>query len=139
MSAAQKLLDRLPRVRQTRPDHYIAGCPCCQSRHGRPIKVTTANYRVLLHAFCGCTTGDVLAALGLNLADLFDTPLAHHNLPPIRGGFNARELIELVAHEATVAWILIVDATGRTLTEAEQTRLGQAAARIGTAKALANE
>lgn len=136
MSAVTRILDRLPRVKQTRPDNWIAGCPRCESKQGRPIKVTAAADRVLLHAFCGCETTDVLGALGLKLGDLFDTPLASH-LPPIRGGFTARELLELLEHEATVAWMLSVDATSRALTESERTRLAQAARRIGEARHLA--
>ena len=39
MSAAAKLLDRLDRPRQTRPGAWVAGCPCCQSKRGRPVSV----------------------------------------------------------------------------------------------------
>jgi hypothetical protein len=61
---------------------YMAGCPCCDSRRGRPVSLrVTDNGRVLVHAFCGHETEDVLAALGLTLADLFDKPLAG-----VRGG-----------------------------------------------------
>lgn len=138
MSAAAKLLDRLPRLKQTRPDNFIAGCPCCQSRNGRPVKVRTLDDgRVLLHAFCGCETGDVLAAIGLSFSDLFDKPLAHH-LPPVRGGFTARELLELNSHEATVAALLADIAQTRPLTEEESQRLAEAAGRLATAHGLAN-
>jgi hypothetical protein len=136
MSAAQRVLDRLPRVKQTRPGSYITGCPCCKSREGRPIKVDERDDgRVLIYAFCGCTTADVVGEIGLTLGDLFDKPLAQH-LPPVRGGFNARELLELVHHEVTVAAILATDMESRQLTADKATRLRQCSARIGKAHAL---
>jgi hypothetical protein len=70
--------------------------------------------RVLINCFAGCGAGDVLDAIGLRMADLFDKPLAHH-LPPIRGGFSARELLELNSHEAQVIAILAADAQVRPL------------------------
>jgi len=82
---------------------------------------------VLLHCFGGCETADVIAAIGLSFGDLFDRPLEHH-LPPIRGGFNARELLELNAHEATVAAMLADKAAAGTLTPEDAQRLVQAAA-----------
>jgi hypothetical protein len=136
MSAAAKVLDRLQRVRQSRPDNYMAACPCCQSKSGRPLSVRSMDDgRVLIHAFCGCETEDVLAAIGLGLGDLFDAPLAHH-LPPVRGGLSARELLELSAHEANVATLLACDAQTRPLTAPELERLAQAAARLGKAQDL---
>jgi hypothetical protein len=77
----------------------------------------------------------VLAAIGLRMSDLFSGPIKHH-LPPIRGGFSARELLELNAHEATVAALLACDAQTRPLTADETARLKQAAARLGKAQAM---
>jgi hypothetical protein len=90
---------------------------------------------VLLYSFCGCDTSDVLAAIGLSLSDLFDKPLATC-LPPIRGGFNARELLELLEHESSVAAMLAEQATRTPLTADEAARLLTAAGRIATARAL---
>lgn len=77
----------------------------------------------------------MLAKIGLRMSDLFDQPIAHH-LPPIRGGFSARELLELNAHEATVVALLACDAQSRSLTADETQRLVQAAARLGKAQEL---
>jgi hypothetical protein len=92
--------------------------------------------RCLIHAFCGCDTESILGALGLKFADLFDKPLAQYDLPPVRGGFSARELLELNAHESTVAALLAGDAQTRQLTPEETERLHQAAARLVKANAL---
>ena len=93
--------------------------------------------RILLHCFGGCPNGDVLAAIGLRMSDLFDKPIAHH-LPPVRGGFSARELLELNAHEALVAAMLATKAGDEGLTPEEAQRLRRAAARLTKAKDFSN-
>lgn len=136
MSAAERLLDRLDRPKPTGPGRWVAGCPCCQSRHGRPISVRALDDgRVLLHAFCGCEKSAVLGALGLQLADLFEKPLAHH-LPPSASRIPARDLLETIAFEVDVAAIILADVVeGRGIGELGWSRLAQAAARIGAARA----
>lgn len=79
MSAAARLLDRLGRPKPTGPGRWIAACPCCQSKRGRPLSLRELDGgRVLIHALCGCLTSDVLGALGLTLFDLFEKPIGHH-------------------------------------------------------------
>ena len=97
----------------------------------------TDDGRILVHDFGGDSTADILAAVGLSLSDLFDKPIAHH-LPPLRGGFSARELIELNAHEVTVAAMLALKAQSAPLSASDTERLMQAAARLGKAQVLIN-
>lgn len=135
MTAAQKVLDRLDSPKQSGAGRWISKCPAHEDRSPSLSIRELEDGRVLLHCFGGCPNGDVLAAMGLRMSDLFDKPIAHH-LPPIRGGFNARELLELNAHEATVAALLTSDARRRPLTPMETTRLAQAADRLTKAQAL---
>jgi hypothetical protein len=140
MSAAI-LIERLDRPRQTRPDAWSAGCPCCKSKNGRPISVRELDDgRVLLHAFCGCETESVLKALGLTLGDLFPEPLpgegparSYHDSHSQR--MSARDLLAVVSEEVTVAALLAADlmATG-SITSKAWVRLAQAASRIGRAR-----
>ena len=134
-AAAHRILDRLAGVRSTGAGRWIARCPAHQDRSPSLSIRETADGRVLLHDFGGCPTGDVLAALGLELRDLFDRPLANH-LPPIRGGFSARELLEATSHEATVAAMLADKAARGELTAEDAIRLAQAAGRIAKAQGL---
>lgn len=135
MTAATRLLDRLDRPKQTAPGRWMAGCPCCQSRRGRPISVREADDgRVLLHPFCGCTTEDVLGAIGLGLGALFDRPLDHH-FAPTSSRVPARDLLELLEHETFVAALLVEEAAaGHTLSKVARMRLVDAARRIGNAR-----
>jgi hypothetical protein len=134
MSAA-RILDRLDRPKATGPGRWLAGCPCCQSRRGRPISVREIDERVLLHPFCGCTVESVLGALGLQLADLFDRPLGHH-VAPSKARIPARDLLEAIGHETNVAVSLLEQCLdGRQSLDAKGwERLATAARRIGAAR-----
>jgi hypothetical protein len=137
MTAAAKILERLTGVKQTAPGRWMAICPAHEDRSPSLSIREMDDGRVLIYCFASCGAGDVLAAIGLRMGDLFDKPLSHH-LPPIRGGLNARELLELSAHEATVALLLACDAQKRQLTAGECERLSQAAARLQMAQDLAH-
>ena len=135
MNAAAKLLDRLDRAKQTRPGNWIAGCPCCDSKRGRPISIRELdNGRVLLHAFCGCETEAVLGALGLGIGDLFEAPIGHH-FAPSHSRIPARDLLAVVDEEVIAASIIASDfLRTNSINEAAVQRLAQAAARIGKAR-----
>ena len=135
MNAVDKVLDRVTGIRQTAPSRWIALCSAHEDRSPSLSIRETQDGRVLLHCFAGCANSDVLASMGLRMTDLFDKPIEHH-LPPIRGGFSARELLELSSHEATVVALLACDAQSRPLTAEELERLTQAAARLGKAQDL---
>jgi hypothetical protein len=135
MSAISKVLDRVENPKQSGAGRWMCKCPAHEDR-GPSLSIRELeDGRVLIYCFAGCGAGDVLAAIGLRMSDLFDKPIAHH-LPPIRGGFSARELLELNAHEANVVALLANDAQTRELTPDERTRLVQAAARLGKAQAM---
>jgi hypothetical protein len=130
MSAAAKLLDRLAGVKQTAPDRWLAKCPAHEDRSPSLSLRELDDGRVLLHDFGGCEVGAVLAALGLSLPDLFDKPLG--NFPPSRSRIPARDLLEIISEEVSVAAIVIADVlAGKAVDEEDWRRLSQAAARIG--------
>jgi len=138
LSAASKLVERVTGVKQTGAGRWIARCPAHEDKSPSLSIRETDDGRVLIHDFGGCAVDDVLAALDLRFSDLFDKPLPHHNLPPVRGGFSAHELLELGAHEVWVACLLISDATNRSLSADDRSRLAQACARLTKAKDMAN-
>lgn len=89
--------------------------------------------RVLIHAFCGCGTDDVLDALGLTVSDLFERPIANH-LEPTQSRIPARDLLALIHEESLVVSIIASDfLRDRRIDEDAWSRLAQAVARIGTA------
>jgi hypothetical protein len=142
MSAAT-LLDRLDRVKQTRPHNHVAACPCCQSGRGRPISLRVLDDgRVLLHPFCGCETGDVLAVLGLSITDLFPEPLPARSsavYPPSHSSIPARDLLDLLSEETTVVALIAAALLAcRAIDGATWRRLATAASRIHHARDFLN-
>lgn len=133
MSAAAKILDRLQGVRQTGPGRWLARCPAHEDR-SPSLSIREIDDRVLLHCFGGCEVGDVLAALGLDLRDLFDRPLGHQ-LPATHSKIPARDLLEIVSEEVSLVAIIAADFLAeKHITEEDWERLAQAARRIGRAR-----
>src|SRR6266498_864614 len=54
--------------------YYMAQCPAHDDTQAS-LSVRGADGKVLLNCHAGCTTEDVAAAIGMNLADLFDATL----------------------------------------------------------------
>ena len=64
------LLSRLEGVKQ-HGKGYRARCPACGGSSAKLSVTETDTGAVLLHCFAGCAAADVLAAVGLQLGDLF--------------------------------------------------------------------
>ena len=139
VSAVAKILDRLERVKQTAPNRWIAKCPAHEDRSPSLSIREIDDGRILIYDFGGCGAVDVVEALGLTMSDLFperlpgigparSSPASHSRIP-------ARDLLELVSFEMSVAMILIDGIVRSTKVEpAIWKRLAQAAARIGRAR-----
>ena len=69
------LLDRLDRVKATGPGTWIASCPTTAHRNGdrsRGLSIREGDDgRVLIHCHAECPVHEVVAALGIELSDLF--------------------------------------------------------------------
>jgi hypothetical protein len=130
MSAAT-LLDRLEKVRQTAPGRWIARCPAHEDRAPSLSIREVDDGRVLVHDFGGCEVGDVLAAVGLSLSDLFEKPLGH-SFQQSHAGVPARDRLEILDHEVTVAALILADVLReRAVDEGQWKRLAEASAKIG--------
>ena len=92
--------------------------------------------RVLLHCFTGCATADVVAAMGLTMADLF-APSSTPRKPPPAPGVSRSDLREAVDFERTVLFILKCDAKrGHAISQTDMQRGHLARKRIVKAKEL---
>lgn len=99
---ADVLLSRLDRVRSTRPGTWIACCPAHDDRKPSLSVRELDDGRVLLHCWVGCAAGDVVAAVGLTLGDLFPPrpERLDHRQRGERRPFPAADALRCVAHEA---------------------------------------
>jgi len=130
------LLSRLDRVRKRTADQWSARCPAHEDK-GPSLSVRELpDGRVLLHCFAGCDVGAVVAAVGLDLADLFPDEPAH--LVVGSGPLRRRRLItsgqalELLEFETTLVFLAANNlANGHALTSHDLARLNVAAQRVG--------
>jgi hypothetical protein len=89
---------------------------------------------LLVHCFAGCAPAEILAAVGLELSDLF--PDKPEGRGPLRRGerWIPRDVLAAVAYEARLAAIAADDmAAGRTLDDAERELLKRASIRLSNA------
>ena len=68
---AQALLQHLDKVRQCGDDKWMACCPAHDDRTPS-LSIRAEHERVLVHCFAGCKIEDVMAAVGMRTADLFE-------------------------------------------------------------------
>lgn len=126
------LLSGLRKVRKTGPDSWVACCPAHADKSpSMTVKATPET--ILIHCFAGCSTAEILGAVGMTFDDLY--PAHGRTVKP--GKIAPRAALECIADEA-----MLVAASGATLrqrglTEAEMARLVKATSRIQAAWEMA--
>ena len=130
------LLHRLERVQRS-GQGWRADCPTGHRTRGTLSLAQGDDGRVLLHCFAGCSTADVLGALGLTLGDIMPERLRDESPEGRRA---ARERFQLasvaaatgvVAREAELVLIAAADtAQGIPLTDADLARLAEGVERL---------
>ena len=138
MSAVEKLLSRLQRVKRTGLGKWIASCPTREDKSPSLAIRETDDGRILLHDHGGDSVEAILGAVGLSFADLFpDKPGAFGK--PIRRPFSASDVLSMVAFESSVAVIVVHDLLRRnSATAKDLDRLLVAAQRLGRAAEVCN-
>jgi hypothetical protein len=139
MSALEKLLNRLQRVRRTGDNTYSASCPTDAHKHGDRSRGLGIRERddgvVLVKCRAGCRTLDVLAAVGLGWSALFPANSKGAARTASTSRIPARDLLEAISKETSVVAVIAADMRDqRSISEADWKRLAQAAARIGAAR-----
>lgn len=131
----QELVARLTGVRVTTRDAWMARCPAHGDRSPSLCVKGLPDGRILLHCFAGCDTAQILAKLGLTLADLFPERLAGG--PRVRPAFSAIEALRALARESGVVAIVASDLScGRSISPQDASRVCAAAGRIASALEL---
>jgi hypothetical protein len=135
MRPIDRLLERLDCVRRVGDDRWRARCRAHDSQ-GLSLSIAERDSRVLLHCFGGCSTDDVLASIGLTLADLFDKPVGEFK-PLKRSPFRADDVLDLVSHEAMTLAIIASETTkDRHVSALNLARLMRAASRLNNLQSV---
>lgn len=118
----EKVLGRLDKVKAAGSGRWKACCPAHDDRDPSLSVREADDGKVLVHCWAGCTTREILAAIGLELRDLFPGD------KPVRRG-PSRAAVE---HERTVYQIgLSMQQTGCRLSIEDQARFELAKQRLG--------
>jgi hypothetical protein len=119
---ALNVLGRLENV-TGRCGKWMACCPAHEDKTPS-LAISETDDRVLIHCFAGCETEDVIATIGLSLADLFYNKLSDNELTE---GRRRRYQEALITERLQVAIINSAERNERPLTTFEQERrlLGQ--------------
>lgn len=130
------ILDRLDKVKENGPGRWLACCPAHQDRSPSLAVRETSDGTILMKCFAGCPTGDVLAAIGLELKDLFPQRDNDAYTASKRPGerWVPRDVLAAVASEALIA-LLAAEAvhSGTLLSDDDRNRLAVAAGRLRAA------
>ena len=67
----ESFLQHLSKVKRTGADRWIACCPAHDDKTPSLAIRQTADGVVLIRCFAGCAAHEIVAAVGMNLSDLF--------------------------------------------------------------------
>ena len=128
---ADSLIPRLDGVRERGKGAWIAKCPAHEDRSPSLSISEADDGRLLVHCFGGCPVHDVVAAVGLELSDLFPPRPEDARAIPASQRHLPRQVIEATAREASIVAIAADDiAAGKTLSAADTDRVATAADRL---------
>jgi hypothetical protein len=142
VTPAENLIQRLAKVRG-RNGSWTACCPAHNDKGPSLAVRELPDGRVLLHCFAGCETESVLAAVGMDMTDLFPPDSKRREYGPgkpgVKPAFYASDLMRIIAFEALVVQIVAFDiAAGKRPSEDDQKRMMVAYERIDEAMRYAN-
>jgi hypothetical protein len=134
---ANILLSRLDQVKRTGRNRWIARCPA-HNDHSPSLAVREMDDgHVLIHCFAGCAAHEVVAALEMEMSDLFPPRAIDHRAPQVRRPVHPGDALRCLVMEAMVVYICATDmAAGQPLSDADRQRLLVAASRIQEAACL---
>ena len=137
MTPIENLLSHLSKVRG-RNGAWTACCPAHEDKSPSLAIKEGDDGRVLLHCFGGCDVHSVLAAVGMDMSDLF--PAKRESGTPVKKAtFYASDLLRVIHFEALVVQIAAIDmAKGKAISASTKDRLLLAYQRIDEATRYAN-
>jgi hypothetical protein len=126
----------LEKVRQVGPSRWVALCPSHSDRNASLSIRETDDTRVLINCFAGCGAHEIVAALGLEMSDLFPDRSTDHRVKPERRPFPASDVLRCIKNETMTLASLGVSMLNGQFTEADRERLIVATSRIQAAATM---
>jgi len=142
MSALETLLSRLTKVKGKR-DSWTACCPAHEDKSPSLAVRQLDDGRILIHCFADCSVQSIMAAVGMDVGDLFppDEKRQLYNDPmkPVKVSFYATDLMRIIHFESTILQIAAFDVSeGKSLSNSDRQRVRLAHERITEAMRYGN-
>lgn len=132
-----RLIARLQKVKPSGNQSWTACCPAHEDSHPSLSLRQTADGRILIHCFAGCAVGDVVAAVGMDIMDLFPQSFGIHRRTKVNKPFNLSDVVRCLAVDAlTIVQCSNVMLSGAALTPSSHASLVAASARFLAAEGL---
>lgn len=103
---ASEFVTRLDGLKRTGAGRWLGKCPAHDDKSPSLSITETRDGKILLHCFAGCGAGEIVQALGLELADLFPEKFSHN--PGRAPRFPAHEVLTALASEIEIVALLIL-------------------------------
>ena len=131
MANITKILDLLTKVKSKGSDRWVACCPVPAHEDKSPsVSVRYVDDRILLHCFVGCSVDEIVASMGLTLADLMPERQGNYQHSKIRR-IPAIDILEFMAFEGLIIAIAGADfIKNGSLTEKDFERMKLAVVRM---------
>lgn len=101
MSKLDNLLSKLDKVKSNGNGKWLARCPAHADKSPSLAIKETEDGKILIHCFSGCSSSEVVGAIGLELSELMpDNPMYRKGAKPPK--FNKYELFDRVTYEAII-------------------------------------
>ena len=98
--SAETFLEKLDGVLDRGNGQWLARCPAHDDKSPSLSIKEAADGTLLIHCFACCSPADVVAAVGLDLSDLF--PAIENSRKGERPRWNAKDLLLIIRDEATL-------------------------------------
>lgn len=126
------IIERVQKARKVSADSYMACCPAHEDK-SPSMRITERDGKILVHCMAGCTPDDILAAIGLTWADLFED-----KMDAARQAATSQKTrlprIDPMEHERTILFIYREDRkAGRDISMEDAARVKIAIERLGAA------
>jgi hypothetical protein len=132
--SADMLLSMLHGVRRTGANRWLGLCPAHVDKRPSLSVRELDDGRVLLHCFAGCAAREVIAAAGLEMADLFPPRPLGHAVKGERRPVPSGDVLRAVEREALIVAIAAATlGSGGALTDIDRARLVIASQRLSAA------
>ena len=133
MTPAEKFLSRVDGVKQTGPGRWIFRVPTRKDKRPSGSARELEDGRLLIHDFAGDSVPEILAAVGLEMTDLFPEKITTDKRGE-RRPFPAADALRCVAFEClVVAAAAAALAAGQPISSVDRERLLVAAERLRNA------